>query len=393
MNGTVHVKNIGLRGVTVADTKISFIDGEQGLLMYRGYRIEELAQYSSFMETAYLLLQGALPDMKELEAFSRQVVEARQVPGFLYEGFYRWPREAHPMEVLQASIPMLAMADPDLSGETREANVRKAIRLIALLPGIVAAWHRIRRGLEPLPPDDHLSHAANFLWQLHGRKPDEETARDLDTCLVLHADHTFNASTFACREVVSTKAHMYAGVAAGVGALSGSLHGGANAQVMKMLLELESEKDIAGWVRRQLEQGQRIMGLGHAVYKTTDPRGKFLKEMAYRLGKKLGQERWFQLSSEIEKAAVEEFEKRGQPTIKPNVDFYSAPVYHIMGMPNDLMTPIFAMSRIAGWCAHIIEEKFAEAQEKPALYRPKAEYVGHYCGLMGCTYEPIQARE
>jgi len=393
MNGTVHVKNIGLRGVTVADTKISFIDGEKGVLMYRGYRIEELAQYSSFMETAYLLLQGALPDMKELEAFSRQVVEARQVPGFLYESFYKWPREAHPMEVLQASIPMLAMADPDLSGETREANVRKAIRLIALLPGIVAAWHRIRRGLEPLPPDDHLSHAANFLWQLHGRKPDEETARDLDTCLVLHADHTFNASTFACREVVSTKAHMYAGVAAGVGALSGSLHGGANAQVMKMLLELESEKDIAGWVRRQLEQGQRIMGLGHAVYKTTDPRGKFLKEMAYRLGKKLGQERWFQLSSEIEKAAVEEFEKRGQPTIKPNVDFYSAPVYHIMGMPNDLMTPIFALSRIAGWCAHIIEEKFAEAQEKPALYRPKAEYVGHYCGLMGCTYEPIQARE
>jgi len=393
MNGTVRVKNIGLRGVTVADTKISFIDGEKGVLMYRGYRIEELAQYSSFMEIAYLLLQGVLPDAKALAAFSRQVGEARQLPGFLYDSFHQWPREAHPMEVLQASVPMLAMADPDLSAETREANVQKAIRLIALLPGIVAAWHRIRRGLEPLPPDDRLSHAANFLWQLHGRKPDEETARDLDTCLVLHADHTFNASTFACREVVSTKAHMYAGVAAGVGALSGSLHGGANAQVMKMLLELESEKDIAGWVRRQLEQGQRIMGLGHAVYKTTDPRGKFLKEMAYRLGKKLGQERWFQLSSEIEKAAVEEFEKRGQPTIKPNVDFYSAPVYHIMGMPNDLMTPIFAVSRIAGWCAHIIEEKFAEAQEKPALYRPKAEYVGHYCGLMGCTYEPIQARE
>jgi citrate synthase len=392
MNETVRVKNIGLRGVAVADTKVSFIDGEQGVLIYRGYRIEELAQHSSYMETAYLLLHGVLPDREQLAAFSRQVVEARQVPGFLHGSFHKWPPEAHPMDVLQASIPMLAMADPDLSVETREANVLKAIRLIARLPVIVATWHRVRKGLEPLPADDHLSHAANFLWQLHGRKPDEETAHDLDICLVLHADHTFNASTFACREVVSTKAHMYAGVAAGVGALSGSLHGGANAQVMKMLLELESEKDIAGWVKKQLGHGQRIMGMGHAVYRTTDPRAKFLKEMAYRLGKKLGQERWFQLSSGIEKAAIEEFEKRGQPTIKPNVDFYSAPVYHIMGIPGDLMTPIFAMSRIAGWCAHIIEEKFAEAQEKPALYRPKAEYVGHYCGLMGCTYEPIQAR-
>jgi citrate synthase len=185
---------------------------------------------------------------------------------------------------------------------------------------------------------------------------------------------------------------MYAGVAAGVGALSGSLHGGANTQVMKMLLELESEKDIAGWVRKKLEQGQRIMGMGHAVYKTVDPRAKFLKEIAYRLGKKLGQEKWPQLSSQIEKAAIEEFEKRGQITIKPNVDFYSAPVYHIMGIPMDLMTPLFAIARIPGWCAHILEEKFAEAQEKPALYRPKAEYVGQYCGLMGCTYEPISAR-
>jgi citrate synthase len=392
MNETVRVKNIGLRGVTVADTKVSFIDGEKGVLIYRGYRIEELAQHSSFMETAYLLLQGILPDKEELEAFSQQVIAARPVPRFLYESFRKWPREAHPMEVLQASIPMLAMADPGVSVETREANVQKAIRLIAQLPGIVAGWHRVRAGLDPLPSDDQLSHAANFLWQLQGKRPDDEIAHDLDTCLVLHADHTFNASTFACREVVSTQAHMYAGVAAGVGALSGSLHGGANAQVMKMLLELESEKNIAGWVKRQLEQGQRIMGMGHAVYKTMDPRAKFLREMGQRLGRKLGQERWSQLSSEVEKAALEEFEKRGQPTLKPNVDFFSAPVYHIMGIPGDLMTPIFAISRIAGWCAHIIEEKFAEAQGKPALYRPKAEYVGHYCGLMGCTYEPIQGR-
>lgn len=392
MAETVSVKNIGLRGVTVADTKVSFIDGGKGVLIYRGYRIEDLAEKSSFMEVAYLVLNGTLPNSEQLEAFNRRVLEAREVPEFIYDSFRKWPKESNPMDVLQTTIPLLAMADPDLSGESREANLNMAIRLIARLPIVVAAWHRLRKGLEPLPPDKTLSHGANFLWSLHGEKPDEETARDLDTCLVLHADHTFNASTFACREVVSTRAHMYAGVAAGVGALSGSLHGGANAQVMKMLLDLEEEKDIAGWVKRRLDGGERIMGMGHAVYKTMDPRAKFLRNMASRLGKRTARERWHDLSVQIEKYGIEEFEKRGKSEIKPNVDFYSAPVYHMMGIPLDLMTPIFAISRIAGWCAHIIEEKFAEAQEKPFLYRPKAEYVGQYCGLMGCTYDPMEAR-
>lgn len=392
MAETVRVKNIGLRGVAVADTKVSFIDGEHGILIYRGYRIEELAQNSSYMETAYLLLNGSLPTPQELESFTRQVVDARKMPDFVHESLKKFPRNAHPMDVLQASIPILAMADPELPDETREAAVRKAIRLIARVPGVITAWQRIRKGMEPLPPDDRLSHAANFLWQLHGTKPDEEVAHDLDVCLILHADHTFNASTFACREVASTRAHMYAAVAAGVGALSGSLHGGANAQVMKMLQRLEGEKDVAAWVKRHLEQGQKVMGMGHAVYKTMDPRGKFLQEMASRLSKKFGQERLYHLSREVEETAVEEFEKRGLTTIKPNVDFFSAPVYHMMGIPGDLMTPLFAVSRISGWCAHIIEEEFAEAQEKPALYRPQAEYVGHYCGLVGCTYEPAQAR-
>jgi citrate synthase len=392
MSDAVRVKNSGLRGVTVADTKISFIDGEQGILIYRGYRVEELAEKSSFVETAYLLLNSALPDKGQLETFTRRITEARQVPGFVFASLRQWPARAHPMDVLQACIPVLAMADSGLPMETRDANVAGAIRLIARIPVVVAAWHRTRRGLEPLPPDGSLSHAADFLWQLNGTKPDEEIARDLDTCLILHADHTFNASTFACREVVSTRAHMYAGVAAGVGALSGSLHGGANAEVMKMLQELESENDIEGWVKRQLDRGERIMGMGHAVYKTTDPRARFLKEMSSRLGKKLGQEKWHRLSSRIEEAALNEFEKRGKTTIKPNVDFYSAPVYHMMGIPADLFTPVFAMSRIAGWCAHIIEEKFAEAQEKPMLYRPSTEYIGQYCGLMGCTYESIEKR-
>jgi citrate synthase len=392
MAEVVNVKNTGLRGVTVADTKVSFIDGDKGILIYRGYRIEDLAERSSFMEVAYLILNGTLPDEKELAAFENRVREARQVPEFIHESFKKLPEEANPMDVLQASVPLLATVDPDLTGDSREANTSMAIRLISRLPVVVAAWHRVRQGLEPLSSDDNLPHAANFLWLLHGKKPDEEMARDLDTCLVLHADHTFNASTLACREVASTRAHMYAAVTAGIGALSGSLHGGANAQVMRMLLQLEKEKDIASWVKNQLEAGERIMGIGHAVYKTMDPRAKFLKEMAARLGKKLGQERWHHLSSTIEETAIKELDARGKSFLRPNVDFYSAPVYHMMGIPRDLMTPIFAISRISGWCAHIMEEKFAEAQEKPALYRPKAEYVGQYCGLMGCEYESMDAR-
>jgi citrate synthase len=185
---------------------------------------------------------------------------------------------------------------------------------------------------------------------------------------------------------------MYAGVAAGVGALSGSLHGGANAKVMKMLMELRQEKDVAAWVKRQLDSGQKIMGMGHAVYKTTDPRAKFLKEMGKRLGEKLQEPHWHRLLTQVEETAVAEFEKRGKTTIKPNVDFYSAPVYHLMGIPQDLMTPVFAVARIAGWTAHIIEEKFGDAQGKPALYRPSSDYIGNYCGKTGCVYEPMEKR-
>lgn len=392
MAQSVNVKNVGLRGVTVADTKISFIDGEKGILIYRGYRIEQLAQDSSFMEVAYLILNGHLPNKSKLMEFDALVKDERHLPDHVHEILNTYPKDAAPMDVLQSAVTSLAMSDPDLLEETRDAHIRMAIRLIARIPVLAAAWHRIRKGVEPLPSDEELSHAANFLWQLHGKKPDAEMARDLDTCLVLHADHTFNASTFACREVVSTRAHMYAGVSAGIGALSGNLHGGANAKVMKMLMELESENDIAGWIKSQLDGGGKIMGMGHAVYKTMDPRAIFLKDMAARLGRKTGQERWHVLSTEIEKFGIEAFRKKGKTDILPNVDFYSAPVYRIMGIPLDLMTPIFAISRVTGWCAHIIEEKFAEAQDKPALYRPKAEYVGQYCGLSGCTYEPLESR-
>ncbi len=389
---TVRIKNTGLRGVPVADTKISYIDGEQGVLIYRGYRIEDLAGKSSFPETAWLLLNDELPDADQLKSFIGQIEESREIPDFIHDSFKRWPRQSHPMDVLQASVPLLAAADPELQDETRVGNLRKATRLIARIPGVVTAWHRIRNGLEPLPADNSLSHAGNFLMQLHGTRPDPEIAKDLDICLVLHADHTFNASTFACREVVSTRAHIYAGVAAGAGALSGSLHGGANARVMKMLLELETEKDVAGWVRNEIDQGRKIMGMGHAVYKTYDPRAAILREMSRRLGEKLGARKWYDISIKVEQAALAEFGRRGKNRIKPNCDFYSASVYHMMGIPVDLMTPLFAVSRISGWCAHIIEEKFGDAQAKPALYRPESEYVGHYCGKMGCTYKSLETR-
>jgi citrate synthase len=348
------------------------------------------------METAYLLLYGTLPGAGELEDFTGQVVEARKVPDFIYDCYRLLPKDADPMDVLQGSIPLLAAVDPDLHNDSRDANVRMAIRLIAGLPVLTAAWHRIRNGLEPLPSDDTLPHAANFLWQLQGKKPDPDLAHDLDVCLVLHADHTFNASTFACREVVSTRAHMYAGISAGIGALSGSLHGGANARVMQMLFELEKEAgpepNIEAWVRRRLDSGKKIMGMGHPVYKTMDPRSVILKEMSQRLGKKIGNENWYRWLTQIEEAGLKEFQRRGKTNIKSNVDFYSGSVYYVMGIPVDLMTPVFAISRVSGWCAHIIEEKFAEAQEKPALYRPQAEYVGDYCGPIGCEYEPISAR-
>jgi 2-methylcitrate synthase len=393
MTEAANVKNIGLRGVPVADTKICRIDGANGILIYRGYRIEELARYSTFEETAFLLLRDGLPSKEELRRFEDGLRQARGLPDFLLDALKKLPRESRPMDVLQASIPLLAMADPDLTDESREANIAKAIRLIARVPAVVAAWERTRHGKEPLPPDGVLSHAENFLWQLGGVKPDPEIAKDLDTALVLHADHSFNPSTFACREVVSTRAHLYAGAAAGVGALSGSLHGGANAQVMKMLEELVDVKDVPAWVRDRLDNGRKIMGMGHAVYKTHDPRAKFLKDMCFRIGKKLGQEHWCRLSTRIEESAAAEFEKRGKTTIKPNVDFYSAPVYHMMGIPGDLMTPIFAVARIAGWTAHIIEEKFGDAQGKPVLYRPSSDYIGSYCGKTGCMYEPLEKRK
>ena len=392
MEERLDTKNIGLRGVKVADTRISNVDGEKGVLIYRGFNICDLVTFSTFEEVSFLLLNDRLPTHEELKRFQKELVSGREVPEPVLEFMRRLPQSTHPMDVLQASIPVLASYDPQLHEETKEANLRKAARLIAKLPTIVAAWDHIRKGLEPVDPNPGLTHAGNFLYMLSGTLPDSGAAKDFDICLILHAEHSFNASTFAGREVASTHAHMYASIAAAGGALSGELHGGANSEVMKMLLEIGEVERVKSWVASKLQRGGKIMGMGHAVYHTEDPRATILRGICVRMADRTGDRHWYELTKAIEAATQEEFRKIKGKEIYPNVDFYSASVYHMMGIPMDLFTPVFAISRISGWAAHIIEEKFAEAQAKPELYRPDADYIGTYCGPQFCEYVPIEKR-
>ncbi len=387
-----ETKNIGLRGIVVADTKISDVDGDEGRLVYRGFSIETLAAHSTFEETSYLLIYGELPNAQQLEEFDKELKAARPAPREIIECLNKLPKTAQPMDVLQGAVPLLASFDADLKVESRPANIGKAIRLTAKAPTIVAAWARIRQGLKPLEPEPQLSHAANFLWMLNGKEPHVETAKNLDVCLILHADHSFNASTFAARVVASTHAHMYAAVTAAIGSLSGELHGGANAKVMEMLLEIQKPELVADWIKKRLDRGDKIMGMGHAVYKTWDPRAKILRKMSEALTKRENQYQWFEVISKIEEIARQEFDKRGKTYLYPNVDFYSAVAYHAMNISADLFTPVFAIARVPGWTAHIIEEKFADAQSKPALYRPESQYVGRQCAEDGCTYTPVDER-
>jgi citrate synthase len=379
------IKNTGLRGVTVADTKISYIDGEKGVLIYSGYRIEDLAEHSSFEETAYLLLHGVLPTSSELKVFKERIASYSQLSDSLMHSMKQWPQYASPMHVLMAAISIAAFDDRG-DDDTAEAYIDKAARLIAVMAVSMVAWERIRNGHEPVPYSKDFSHAENMLHMLTGSKPDPEVSRVLDICLILHADHTFNASTFACREVASTQADMYAGVLAGLAALSGPLHGGANEKAMNMLDELMNVDDIQTWIKHRLSKKEKIYGMGHAVYKTYDPRASILKKLLENLSAKTDQDSLYQLCAKVEDIAVRVLSEKGKDQIKPNIDFYSGTVYKMMGFPHDLFTPLFAVSRIAGWCAHIIEERFGLAQGKPSLYRPAAEYVGNYCGLTGCEY-------
>ena len=386
----METKNIGLRNIEVADTKISAIDGINGKLIYRGYDILDLVKKSTFEETACMLLNDDLPTQDMLTDFFSNLMASREIPEGIEKILKNMPKTSNPMDVLQSTVSALAAYDTEKIDD-RPTNYRRAIQLIAKIPTIVAYWHRIRSGEELVIPSKKLNHAGNFLYMLTGNQPDNELARIFDICLILHAEHSFNASTFAAREVVSTRAHMYAAVSAAIGALSGELHGGANYQVMQMLFDIKSEDLVESWVKEKLAKGNKIMGMGHAVYKTFDPRAEVLRELSKRLSEKTG-EPWFKITKKIEDVTAEEMKKVKGSDIFPNVDLYSASTYHMLKIPPDLNTPIFAISRVAGWASHIIEEKFAEAAPKPMLYRPKAVYVGKYCGPSGCEYIPLEKR-
>ncbi len=388
-----ETKDIGLRGISVADTKICAVDGQKGKLIYRGYNIDELAQFSTFEETVYLLLYETLPTKKELEIFTEALASQRQLPAGIVRHLKKRKKSARPMDVLQSVVPMLADFDEESYIKTKGARIKQSIGLIAKMATLVAYWDRIRKNLDVINPDEELNHAANFLYMLKGDAPDEETARDFDICLILHAEHSFNASTFAARVVASTHAHMYACIGAALAALSGDLHGGANTQVMKMLIEIDKIERAEKWIRTKIDSGEKIMGMGHAVYKTMDPRASILSTISEKLAKRTGNTKWFELSRKIDSVSRDEFKKRKGTEIYPNVDFYSPSVYYVMGIDPDLFTSIFAVSRISGWCTHIIEEKFAEAQPEPAIYRPEADYIGNYCGIGECKYMPLDRRK
>jgi citrate synthase len=387
----MDTRNIGLRNIEVADTKICSIDGDNGKLIYRGYDILDLVNHSTFEETSYLLLFGELPNNDELLNFSRELRNARTIPDGLLRNLKNRLRTARPMDVLQSSVCELSDYDLNIDNDSKDANFQRATSLISKIPTIIAACERTRLGQDIIPPMNQDSHSVNFLYMLRGTRPTIDEAKIFDICLILHAEHSFNASTFAAREIASTRAHMYSCIGGAIGALSGELHGGANVQVMKMLLEIGDPKNVKNWVENRLEKGGRIMGMGHAVYKTTDPRSEILSRLSKIMSEKKNS-KWFKITEEVEKVTRQYMLDHHRQAIYPNVDLYSASLYYDMGIPMDLNTPIFALSRIAGWSAHIIEEKFAEAAPRPALYRPKALYVGRYCGPMGCEYTPIQNR-
>jgi citrate synthase len=386
------IQNTGLRGVTIASTKISDVKGDEGKLIYRGYLVQDLAENASFEEVVHLLLFEKLPNDDELSWLKAKLIETRVIPEALVAALQTCPRDALPMDILQAATAMLAMYDPEISDPSYAANKAKAIRLVAKLATVVAAWERIRSGKLPLDPNPELSHAANFLYMLTGKIPDPQVARFFDICLVLHAEHSFNASTFAAREVASTRAHMYAAVSAAIGSLSGDLHGGANVRVMQMLLEIGEIDKVESYVNRILDEGKKIMGLGHAVYKTDDPRAHILAPMSKKMGELAGETKWYEISRRLEKTGKAAFKAHKGTDIWVNVDFYSASLYNAMGIPVDLFSPLFAISRVSGWVAHVLEEQFAEAAPKPMLYRPKSDYVGDYCGPDECAFVPIQNR-
>ena len=339
--------------------------GKRERSFYRGYDIHDLAEHSTFEEVVYLLWYGRLPRPEELEEFEGQLAANRSVPPEILDLLKRLPPPQHPMEILRTAVSALSLYDPEANDMSEEANRRKALRLTAQMGTLVAAFGRIRQGREPLAPVPKLSHAANFLYMLNGQTPDEESARWFDIALILHADHSFNASTFAARVTASTLSDLHSAITSGIGTLKGPLHGGANEQVMKMLLEIQTADRVDDYIHNLLAQKKKVMGFGHRVYHTEDPRATVLRKMSEALGVRAGQTKWFEISKKIEDLMIRE------KNINANVDFYSASAYYVLGIPVDLFPLIFALSRISGWTAHVLEQY---ANNK--LIRPLAEYTG-----------------
>ncbi|GAB7089949.1 citrate synthase [Halorubrum luteum] len=364
----------GLEGVLVAESGLSHVDGEAGKLVYRGYDIDDLAHEASYEEVLYLLWNGELPTRSELDSFAAALDAEHDVHEDVLETVTELADAGEePMAALRTATSMLSAYDPeaDADPEDREAAVHKGRRITAKMPTVLAAFERARQGKEPVDPDPELSHAANFLYMLTGTEPDAVSEETFDMALTLHADHGLNASTFTAMVIGSTMADVYSGVVGGIGALSGPLHGGANQDVMEVLFEVDdSDKDPVEWVRDARDDGRRIPGFGHRVYKVKDPRAHILEEKLRDLSESSGNTKWLEYTTAIEQYLTEE-EGLVEKGIAPNVDFYSGSVYDHLGIPMDLYTPIFAMSRAGGWIAHMLEY-----QEENRLIRPRARYTG-----------------
>jgi citrate synthase len=356
----------GLEGIVAANSGICWIDGEAGILSYRGIDIHELAERSTFEETTYLLWNGNLPSESELQSFTAQLAASRAIDPSIVALLKGFPKTATPMEVLRTAVSALSMYDADENDNLHDANVRKSYRLTSQIAMIVAIYDRLRKGLAIVDPDPALSHAANFLWMLNGEKPSETATRTLDVALILHADHELNASTFAARVIAATLSDIHSAVTGAIGALKGPLHGGANEATMRLLFAIDQAgADPVAYVSEMLAAKKKISGFGHRVYKTEDPRATHLRRMSEQLSKDSGNSKWFDWSRKIE--LYVNAEKR----LNANVDFYSASTYTMLGIDVDLFTPIFAVSRISGWAAHVIEQL-----DDNRLIRPRAEYIG-----------------
>ena len=368
----------GLREVYIDRTQSSFIDGDVGKLLYRGYNIDDLAEKSSFEETAYLVMNGELPTQAQLDAFDAELKASRELPAEILN-VIRLTRNSHPMDVLRTAVSALSAYDPDTEDNTAEATLRKGVRLTAQAATIVAAHARIRNGDAVVDPDPSLDHAANFLYMLFGEKPADEDARLIDKDFVLHAEHGINASAFGARVAASTQADLHCAVTTGISVLKGPSHGGAAEEVMKMTQDIGEEENAENYVRERLRSGGRIMGFGHRVYKALDPRSVHLQDDARELGERKGEPKWFQiLQSVIE--VMEPYRRRG---IYQNVDFFSGAIYYLLDIPDDLFISIFAMGRVPGWTAQVVEQF-----ENNILLRPRLLYTGE----MDLEYVPIERR-